>query len=92
MPAVRRAVSAVLKDFQGEIRRLESFDTENQKKFPGVTSATSLSKKQLYLLTEAIFFSGFRAYEGFIRDIFILYCMEKKTRSGKKVNSFLVRQ
>ena len=92
MPIARRAVSAVLNDFEKELRRLENFDTENQKKSSGRVSPSSLSKKQLYLLTEAIFFSGFRAYENFINDIFILYCMEKKTFSGKRINSYLKPQ
>lgn len=82
----RRAVSAALKDFQLEIRRLEKFDAENQRNF----AASVLSQKQLHLLTEAIFFSSFRTYENFVRDIFLLYCMGKTPCSGrKKVKSFL---
>ncbi|MFZ2300783.1 MAG: hypothetical protein WAW10_02815 [Gallionella sp.] len=86
MAVTRRAVPAALKDFQLEVCRLVKFDAENQKNF----AASALSKKQLHLLTEAIFFSSFRAYENFIRDIFLLYCMERNPCSGrKKVKSFL---
>jgi hypothetical protein len=35
------------------------------------------------------FFAGFRAYESFIRDVFLLYCMEKRPQSGKKAKSYL---
>ena len=86
MAVARRAISAALKDFQLEIQRLEKFDAENQKNF----AASALSQKQLHLLTEAIFFSSFRTYENFVRDIFLLYCMGKNPFSGRrKVKSFL---
>lgn len=86
MAVTRRSISAVLSDFQLEISRLEKFDNENQKNF----AASSLSRKQLHLLTEAIFFSSFRTYENFIRDVFLLYCMGKNPCSGRrKVKSFL---
>jgi hypothetical protein len=40
-------------------------------------------------MTESIFFAAFRAYEGFLGDIFQLYCLEKETRSGRRVRSYL---
>ena len=89
MPVARRVVSAVLRDFLTELRRLEKFDAENQRNFSRETPHKSISKKQLYLLTEAIFLAGFRAYENFIRDTFLLYCMEKKSASGRAIRSFL---
>lgn len=89
MPVERRAVSAVLRDFLAEFHRLENFDAENQRNFARITQPNAISKKQLFLLTEAIYFSGFRAYENFIRDIFLLYCMRKKTASGKVTKSFV---
>ena len=85
MKLVRRKMSTVLKDFHTEIKRLEIFDSQNQKNFQKGT----LSKQQLHLLTEAIFFAAFRAYEGFIRDIFILYCMGKTPTRRMKVKSYL---
>jgi hypothetical protein len=85
MGLTRRKISTVLKDFHKELKRLEIFDSQNQKNF----LKGNLSKQQLHLLTEAIFFAAFRAYEGFIRDIFLLYCMEKKPRTGKRVKSYL---
>lgn len=83
MPGSRRKVSRVLKDFRQEIDQLERFDADNQ----GENSR--LNKKQLHLLTESIFFSAYRSYEQFVRDVFILYCLEKNTQSGKKVRSYL---
>lgn len=87
MPRSRRKVSAVVRDFHAELNRLERFDAKNQARFSASTGA--LSKHQLHFLTEAIFFRGFRAYESFVRDIFLLYCLEKRPRSGAKVTSFL---
>ncbi len=66
---------------------MKRFDTKNQVRFS--TSPGALSKDQLHFLTEAIFFRVFRAYESFVRDIFLLYCLEKRPRSGAKVTSFL---
>ena len=88
MPTSRRKLSAVLNDFCEEIARLERYDRENQAKF-STSVGVRISKKQLHTLTEAIFFAGFRAYENFMRDIFLLYCMEKQPRSGTRVNSYL---
>ncbi|MCE5180194.1 MAG: hypothetical protein LLG15_00155 [Betaproteobacteria bacterium] len=86
MAAVRRSLSAALKYIQLEIQRLEKFDAENQRNY----AASGLSKKQLHLLTEAIFFSSFRTYENFVRDVFLLYCMGKNPCSGRRqVKSFL---
>ncbi len=87
MPQIRRKVSAVANDFRAELGRLERFDSENQSRFSG--SSRTLSKPQLWFLTEAVFFRAFRAYDGFIRDIFLLYCLEKRPLSGFPVKSFL---
>lgn len=87
MTQTRRKTSAVLKDFQAELQRLEKFDSENQSKFTAV--GKSLSLRQLHLLTEHTFFVAFRTYEGFVRDLFILYCLERPHSSGKKVISYL---
>jgi hypothetical protein len=89
MLASRRKTSAVLKDFLTEIHRLEEFDSENQIKFTTSLKKRSLSLRQMHLLTEHIFFVAFRSYEGFIRDLFLLYCLEKDHSSRKKVVSYL---
>jgi hypothetical protein len=85
MGLTRRKISTVRNDFQKELKRLEIFDSQNQKNF----LKKNLSKQQLCLLTEALFFNAFRAYEGFVRDIFLLYCMGKKPRTGARVKSYL---
>lgn len=90
MASYRTKVSAVKRDFQAELDRLENFDTENQRRFVAtIGRPNGLSRRQLYLLTESIFFAGFRLYEGFLRDLFLLYCMEKAPSSGKRVKSYL---
>lgn len=92
MPSVRRKHSAALRDFRTELDSLERFDAENQAAFSAATRAPGskkLPQRQLHLLTEAIFFAGFRAYESFVRDVFLLYCMEKKPPSGAKAKSFI---
>ena len=92
MPVQRRKLSAVYRDFYNEIERLERYDRENQAKFSAsMTAAVSvkISKHQLFMLTEAVFFAGYRAYENFLRDAFLLYCMGKRPRSGRAVSSYL---
>lgn len=85
MAQSRKKHSTVLKEFQKEIKRLEKFDSDNQTNF----RTGKLSRKQLNLLTESIFFAAFRAYENFIRDTFLLYCVGKSARGQKKSYSFL---
>lgn len=87
MPLVRKKTSAVERDFNIEISRLERFDVENQKNF--TSPAKTISKIQLHFLTEAIFFRAFRSYDKVIRDIFLLYCLERQPKSGEKVLSYL---
>lgn len=87
MPRTRRKLSACRSDFQTELGRLERFDAKNQERFSAQTSP--LSKGQLHFLTEAVFFRAFRAYERFVRDVFLLYCLEKRPESGARVKSYL---
>lgn len=81
----RRSVSAVITSFTREVQSLENFANSNQTKF----AAGVLSKKELVLLTETVFFRCYRHYENFIRDIFLLYCREKNTLNGRRVLSYL---
>lgn len=87
MPRTRRKLSAAQRDFIAELDRLERLDNDNQQRFS--TTTPSLSRNQLWFLTEAIFFRSFRAYEGFVREIFLLYCLEKRPSSGTAVKSYL---
>ena len=81
----RRKHSAVLRDFSQELNRLRNFDAENQINF----GKGKLTRRQLHLLTESLFFAAFRAYEAFIRDVFLLYSIEKTPATSKKVKSYL---
>jgi len=92
MPRSRRKVSAVRRDFHAELNRLRRFDAVNQERFSpysGVPQPGRLTRHQLHFLTEAVFFRAFRAYESFVRDVFLLYCLEKRPRSGARVRSSL---
>lgn len=92
MPRTRRSLSAPLRDVTQEIDRLLRVDAENQRNFAlgaGRPGRGRLSNRQLYLLTEGLFFAGYRAFEGFLRDVFLLYCLEKQPSSGGAVRSFL---
>jgi len=81
----RVKVSAALNSFIKEIERLERFDSANQKKF----IKGELTKSQIELLVESIFFASYRGYEGFLREIFLLYCLEKQSTRSPKVKSYL---
>lgn len=81
----RLKVHASYNNFISEIERLEKFDFSNHKKFV----ANELSKSQIELLVESIFFAAFRNYEGFLREIFILYCLEKQPIRNAIVHSYL---
>jgi len=81
----RIKISAAYNSFIQELERLERFDYQNHIKF----SNGELAKAQMELMVESIFFAGFRAFEGFIREIFILYCLEKTTARKPNVKSYL---
>lgn len=88
----RRKISAAIADLHSELARLEQLDAENQARFSSLSvkgQRLKLSKRQLHLSTEAIFFAAFRAYESFLRDIFLLYCLETRPHSRAKVRSYL---
>lgn len=81
----RIQISASRKAFLDEINRLEKFDALNQSKF----ASGELNKSQVELLAESLFFAAYRSFEGFFREIFILYCLEKQSSKPPKVKSFL---
>jgi hypothetical protein len=85
MSRKRIKISAPYNDFSNTINGLKILDSNNQSNF----QSRLLSKKQLHILTESIFFTGFREYENFIRDIFLLYTQEKNKRNGDTVISYL---
>lgn len=85
MAKKRIKISAAYNDFTRQVANLRSFDRNNQTNF----SSGVLSRKQIHLLTESLFFNAFREYENYIRDVFVLYTQEKKRTNGQKVNSFL---
>lgn len=85
MSKKRIKISAVYNDFVKEIASLRNFDKTNQENFQN----HKLSKRQLYILTESVFFNAFREYENFVRDIFLLYTQEKKNENGDKIKSYL---
>lgn len=86
MPVKNRIkISAAYNSFIQEILRLERFDFQNHIKF----NSKELTKAQMELMVESIFFAAFRAYEGFIRELFVLYCLEKTTTRKTNVKSYL---
>jgi hypothetical protein len=92
MRITRRKVSAPYQDLVAELDRLLRLDANNQAAFAAGIEARGgirITRHQLHMMTESIFFTAFRAYECFLGDIFQLYCLEKRPRSGMKVKSYL---
>lgn len=81
----RNRISASYNSFKKEIDRLIKFDFANHEKFTN----GELSKMQIELMVESIFFAGYRAYENFIREIFLLYCSEKQSSKRPPAKSYL---
>lgn len=81
----RNKISACYKGFDVEIHRLVKFDFSNHKKF----NEGDLSRMQIELMVESIFFAGYRCYENFVREIFLLYCQEKQSTRRPLVKSHL---
>lgn len=85
MEKKRIKISAVCNHFTSELKSLKKLDTLNQTNF----SDSNLSKKQLFLLTESIFFNAFREYENFIRDVFLLSIQQKSNSRNIKPKSYV---
>ncbi|PPK98237.1 hypothetical protein [Parapedobacter indicus] len=85
MSKKRVKIAAVYNDLVRELNGLKKLDTLNQTNF----QESKISKKQLHVLTEFIFFNAFIAYENFIRDTFLLYTLEKKNSRNDIVTSYL---
>ena len=81
--------SGCLAALKSEFNTLRMLDDKNQKQFSGGRSTGGLTKAQMYLMTEAVFFAAFRAYEQFLRNVFLLYCCGKQSMGRKLVRSFL---
>jgi len=84
--------SICLSTLKTELNNLRSLDSKNQTQFAASASKSGkvgITKTQLHLLTEAIFFTAFRAYEQFLRNIFLLYCCGIQPRKRKLVRSYL---
>ncbi|MDQ0593744.1 hypothetical protein QFZ37_002113 [Chryseobacterium ginsenosidimutans] len=81
----RIKISAVYNDFIQEINSHKKLDELNQDNF----QTKKITKKQLHVLTEFVFFNSFIAYENFIRDIFLLYVLGKKNNNNDNVISYL---
>jgi len=89
---LRRSISAVLNDFKVEMNKLKNLDLDTQQRLSsslGRPTIGSLTRKQVLVITENIFFSAFRTYESLMEDVFLLYCMEKPPLSGKKPKSYI---
>lgn len=86
MPSVNRIkISAAYTYFVNELNRLQRFSAKNQRNY----HAGGLTDPQIELLVESVFFTCFRAYENFIREIFLLYTLSKRPRSNRQVTSNL---
>lgn len=84
--------SICLSSLKQEISMLRAIDSKNQTLFSMPTARRrthGITKAQMHLLTEAIFFAAFRAYEQFLRNVFLLYCCGIQPNKRRLVQSYL---
>lgn len=87
---MRTTPAKCLSDLTAELTSLRKLDALNQTQFSAVvTSRSLLTKTQLHVLTEAIFFAAFRSYEQFMRNVFVLYCCGIQPNRRKLVRPYL---
>lgn len=87
---MRTTPAKCLSELQSQLQSLRKLDALNQRQFTGETRRRSgLSKAQLHVLTEAIFFAAFRTYEQFIRNVFVLYCCGVQPNRRRLVRPYL---
>lgn len=70
----RIKISASYNDFIHEINGLRSFNNTQQHEY----ALGNIKKSQFYMMNENIFFNAHRAYENFVKEIFVLYTQEKR--------------
>lgn len=78
--------------FLRELRRLRAVDRENQSRFRLAAAAprtSRLSDAQFSLLSEGLFSIGFRRFERFLEEIFVLYAKGKRSPSGRGARPFI---
>ena len=87
----RLKISAPYREFIQEINSLIRIDNNNQSSFSSTISQSKqiISKHQLVLLTEGLFFSAYRAFESLVEEVFLLYTLEKPNIKNKKTVSYL---
>jgi len=72
---MRTTPGKCLLDLKVELASLRKLNALNQRQFSASGAGRSvLTKTQLHVLTEAIFFAAFRSYERFMGNVFVLYC------------------
>ncbi|RYG13927.1 MAG: hypothetical protein EON92_03900 [Burkholderiales bacterium] len=80
-----RKVSAAHKAFVKSLNEIERFDSYNQ----GMFSKNALNLSQIRAFSESSLLLGYRAFESFVRDAFLLYASGKSTANGRKISSYL---
>jgi len=87
---MRKTPPKCFSELQSQLRSLKHLDALNQRQFSAaVGRGLGLTKAQLHVLTEAIFFAAFRAYEQFLRNVFVLYCCGVQPSRRRLVRSYL---
>ena len=81
--------SSAFAALKAELVTLRALDARNQAQYALASSLNGLTKAQMSLLTEAVFFAAFRSYEQFLRNVFLLYCCGIQPSKRKLVRSFL---
>jgi hypothetical protein len=77
--------------FRSEIASFISLDEDNQDRYssPATGATTGISSDQMHLLSEGVLFSAFRAYENFINELFLYYCIGEPAICGDVPASYL---
>lgn len=86
---MKTSPSGCLSVLQAEFKTLRALDDRNQKLFSARSPSCRLTKTQMHLLTEAVFFAAFRTYEQFLRNVFLLYCCGVQSDGRRLIRSFL---
>lgn len=87
---MRKSPSSCLSALRAELKSLRALDARTQAQISGDLAGPRLSAAQVSFLTEGVFFAAFRAYEQFVRNVFLLYCCGSQASGRRKVKSFLV--
>lgn len=89
---MHQRIDTAQRDFLKQLSRIRRLDRENQSRFrlAGGPRGANLTEAQFNILSEGLFSIGFRQFERFLEEVFVLYARGVRSPSGRVARPFIV--